>query len=627
MSCSLFESAEGDEMARVLGLLSEDEGEELEEGEDGEDGEDGGDEEETREERLARMQQATTVQWHQLQTLKDLLSEGFITEEEYEHRKEQIIEDLTGTVTVERDQVLSADGSELGVERDKPGHARSRSMQQRSRERSSRSGSKGSGRSRRRDGSKSSSSSSSSSSLRRKGSRKRMEAQLPHRPPPDWSKIKAERAIKHEFDPITRKWSKKRLMVKLDDKPFALGSLRAAFHMLVLDDEEEEDIRLYDSCAGFPSLEESIRAMEAMDDVDMDSLRGEQFINDEAVGEAPAPPPKKKKAGAGQGGGGWDRSDGEEADRGAPGQEKNLGDSSSLLHPSSAQELRRSRESNGAKSPRSKDTSSGDGDGSNNTTAAGSQSVGSSGRRRIRDQTAPASLVQTHSAPRMNVLMSPGAIQPGHYVAKMSRKQGEGRESYFHDVEIQMYAKEWADKFNLYNPPKKVTFIKAWVLELYDRSHRPICGVERYISGSYRKHNNNYGFVNEDERNTPQAFSHFTYHISDGTMLMCDIQGVGDCYTDPQIHTASRRPFGKGDLGKVGFERFLSTHRCNAICRFLMLPSINAKIDDQGTVPSSTYYRKSSMMDDPRLHANSSMPLLSTGPQGPMEDSCCCTIS
>lgn len=51
------------------------------------------------------------------------------------------------------------------------------------------------------------------------------------------------------------------------------------------------------------------------------------------------------------------------------------------------------------------------------------------------------------------------------------------------------------------------------------------CAVERFIDGPYRKHNNNYGFVNEDERSTPQAFSHFTYEASQHTALVCDIQG------------------------------------------------------------------------------------------------------
>lgn len=129
---------------------------------------------------------------------------------------------------------------------------------------------------------------------------------------------------------------------------------------------------------------------------------------------------------------------------------------------------------------------------------------------------------------------------------------------------MQMYAREWSIKFNKFNPPKHVKFIKAAVLQLADRQGRPLyilfsnpflilfrCGVERFIAGPYHKHNNNYGFVSEDDRynfltwaiffivcrNTPQAFSHFTYEASSHSLLVCDIQGVGDMYTDPQVHT------------------------------------------------------------------------------------------
>jgi hypothetical protein len=34
-----------------------------------------------------------------------------------------------------------------------------------------------------------------------------------------------------------------------------------------------------------------------------------------------------------------------------------------------------------------------------------------------------------------------------------------------------------------------------------------------------------------------QAFSHFTFEASCHEQIVVDIQGVGDLYTDPQIHT------------------------------------------------------------------------------------------
>jgi elongation factor 2 kinase len=51
--------------------------------------------------------------------------------------------------------------------------------------------------------------------------------------------------------------------------------------------------------------------------------------------------------------------------------------------------------------------------------------------------------------------------------------------------------------------------------------------------------------------NTPQAFSHFTYEHSRGRILVCDIQGVGDTWTDPQIHSCNSEGYGKGNLGQV----------------------------------------------------------------------------
>eukprot|EP01083_Nonionella_stella_P066821 176295_1 len=177
------------------------------------------------------------------------------------------------------------------------------------------------------------------------------------------------------------------------------------------------------------------------------------------------------------------------------------------------------------------------------------------------------------------------------YVAKLSMdtRDDANRTIYFRDVEMQSYSKQYAAMFNKYKPPKKVDFVLAFNLELIDRENNPICGVERFIAGEYRKHNNNHGYVSEEERNTPQAFSHFTYEASNHSILICDIQGVGDLYTDPQMHSTDGKGFGKGNLGKRGFEEFLKSHRCNAICRYLKLPIINANKGDVGTLPSRTY--------------------------------------
>eukprot|EP01112_Ceratiomyxa_fruticulosa_P020423 TRINITY_DN6947_c0_g1_i1.p1 TRINITY_DN6947_c0_g1~~TRINITY_DN6947_c0_g1_i1.p1 ORF type:complete len:435 (+),score=68.14 TRINITY_DN6947_c0_g1_i1:559-1863(+) len=315
--------------------------------------------------------------WNELNSLKSLYEEGFITVVEYRERKSQIIDALTGTSMTSRPHPRSRQPSAAPVP-------------------------------------------------------------IVAKPPPDFSHFKEENAIKHLYDPLTRKWSQCPIKVKIDTEPFAAGGLRRCFYLK-----------------------------------DLSTVNGNQTVYHGHI--------------------------------------------------------------NGT--------------------------VKSSDMEEV-------------------------------YVAKISIDPFEDREVYFCDVEMQMHSKIFANKFNLYTPPKRVDFVKAWLLELIDREDRPLCGVERYIDGPYRKHNNNFGYVSEDERNTPQAFSHFTYEASKHKILICDIQGVGDLYTDPQMHTVDSegsRWLGKGDMGARGIAKFLATHQCNAICRYLKLPLINAKQVDLGTVPATSY--------------------------------------
>mmetsp|Transcript_10189 Transcript_10189/g.13981 ORF Transcript_10189/g.13981 Transcript_10189/m.13981 type:complete len:456 (-) Transcript_10189:41-1408(-) len=233
-----------------------------------------------------------------------------------------------------------------------------------------------------------------------------------------------------------------------------------------------------------------------------------------------------------------------------------------------------------------------------------------------------------------SILSTSGKSAPVSFVAKISIDPDEDRNAYFADVEMQMYAKEWADKFNKMRPPKKISFVKAAVLELIERENSPLCAVERFIDGPYTKHNNNFGYVSEDDRNTPQAFSHFTFEYSRHTLLICDIQGVGDCYTDPQMHTLDGNGFGKGNLGVRGFAQFLATHRCNAICKYLRLPSTeNTKPDDSGTIPytvSQVTWNNIEVVEYkcyaqvPQRPATPRTPLLQNGESN--ASGCCCVI-
>ncbi|KAJ8540621.1 hypothetical protein ON010_g12606 [Phytophthora cinnamomi] len=156
---------------------------------------------------------------------------------------------------------------------------------------------------------------------------------------------------------------------------------------------------------------------------------------------------------------------------------------------------------------------------------------------------------------------------------------------------MQAVCAHYAALYNEHEPPLKVCYARSWLLKLRDRERGTlVCSVEEFLPGAYVKYSNNSGYVGretstteERERNTPQAFSHFSFVASDFRLMIVDIQGVADSYTDPQIHSADGRGFGVGNLGTFGMEKFLESHRCNEVCRWLGLRSINEQYKPGGT--------------------------------------------
>eukprot|EP00539_Tryblionella_compressa_P004166 CAMPEP_0178736306 /NCGR_PEP_ID=MMETSP0744-20121128/2366_1 /TAXON_ID=913974 /ORGANISM="Nitzschia punctata, Strain CCMP561" /LENGTH=371 /DNA_ID=CAMNT_0020388763 /DNA_START=335 /DNA_END=1450 /DNA_ORIENTATION=+ len=94
--------------------------------------------------------------------------------------------------------------------------------------------------------------------------------------------------------------------------------------------------------------------------------------------------------------------------------------------------------------------------------------------------------------------------------------------------------------------------------------------VEPFIE-NYRKFNSNTGW---NDTSTPwpmvmQALSHFTYHVSNGKYLVCDLQGGIDSktvvLTDPAV-LSRKKEFGPMDLGPKGISTFFNRHKCNRFC-------------------------------------------------------------
>ncbi|XP_054666405.1 transient receptor potential cation channel subfamily M member 6 isoform X1 [Grus americana] len=124
-----------------------------------------------------------------------------------------------------------------------------------------------------------------------------------------------------------------------------------------------------------------------------------------------------------------------------------------------------------------------------------------------------------------------------------------------------------------------------WFLEvflIYCHSANQWLTIEKYMTGEFRKYNNNNG-----DEITPSslleelmlAFSHWTYVYTRGELLVLDLQGVGENLTDPSVikpedKKSGKMVFGPANLGEGAIRNFITKHRCNSCCRRLKLPDL-----------------------------------------------------
>ena len=189
-------------------------------------------------------------------------------------------------------------------------------------------------------------------------------------------------------------------------------------------------------------------------------------------------------------------------------------------------------------------------------------------------------------------------------MCKFAKDASTPRSTYFADMEAHEVAQLYAASFSAALPAKypRISYVAAFVLEFVDKPGRPVCGCEQSLEGRFKKYNNNVGavcalsaedaadlrarvqsgalpagFEHWDPQSTAQAFSHFSFEHSQGNVLICDIQGVENRFTDPQIHTMSGKGFGLGNLGQTGIRAFLLRHSCTDLCRAVGLAPIHAK--------------------------------------------------
>lgn len=168
-------------------------------------------------------------------------------------------------------------------------------------------------------------------------------------------------------------------------------------------------------------------------------------------------------------------------------------------------------------------------------------------------------------------------------VAKVFKPELDAADhEYYDEAMTQMIAESHAQEFNRRSRTHKVALLPCNVLQIQDGrlGGSRLCALEPYLPGDYVKHNDNAGAVETNEA-VPQAFSHFTYENSNRLLVVCDIQGVGNFYTDPQIHSFDGEGFGSGNLGLDGLNRFLNSHACTSVCEELRLPPLRPGETDE----------------------------------------------
>ncbi|EAW62558.1 transient receptor potential cation channel, subfamily M, member 6, isoform CRA_f [Homo sapiens] len=151
------------------------------------------------------------------------------------------------------------------------------------------------------------------------------------------------------------------------------------------------------------------------------------------------------------------------------------------------------------------------------------------------------------------------------------------------EIQQQRAAQKLIYTFNQVKPqtiPYTPRFLEVFLI--YCHSANQWLTIEKYMTGEFRKYNNNNG----DEitpTNTLEelmlAFSHWTYEYTRGELLVLDLQGVGENLTDPsvikpEVKQSRGMVFGPANLGEDAIRNFIAKHHCNSCCRKLKLPDL-----------------------------------------------------
>jgi hypothetical protein len=164
-------------------------------------------------------------------------------------------------------------------------------------------------------------------------------------------------------------------------------------------------------------------------------------------------------------------------------------------------------------------------------------------------------------------------------------KSGAVYESAFFDVEMLLVktATEIIDLWNDASFIKETIYLtqpSIWVFYPGSEYEGQRVLVEPYLSNFQKFNSSKFIIIPDtgwkhdetlDWSHIMQALSHFSYHVSNGTLILCDLQGgllpkEGFILTDPAILSETRNAFGPTDLGPEGMETFFARHICTKYC-------------------------------------------------------------
>ncbi|KAJ3436491.1 eukaryotic elongation factor 2 kinase-related [Anaeramoeba flamelloides] len=125
------------------------------------------------------------------------------------------------------------------------------------------------------------------------------------------------------------------------------------------------------------------------------------------------------------------------------------------------------------------------------------------------------------------------------------------------------------------SPYKSIDVLEGFICKITHPSEKTLIWAyaEPFLHGNFQKYTTNTFFYlkNAHIRTTLESFIHFSSDITDGKLIISDLQGVEMNLTDLTISTKGYQGNGV-NMGDMSFENFFKNHECSYACTKIRLP-------------------------------------------------------